>query len=428
MANGTVDLPDIVVTPGEGDTPGTTPGSQPGSTKGSGTGTARPTDENKPQPDVRNYPPYLGRAVVIINGAEYWEWESVYVRLAKYETPANTFRFTCSEQEQLGQDFTALRIIPGDKCEIRLDGEVAITGEVVTRQVFYDATNHTVELQGQGETGRMNEGAVVSQTGEFKNITFQQLAQTVAGQFGLGVTGTADSAMKFPRVSVQPGESAWELLERHARAANTIMGESSTGQLELGLNPGGSSVIEGVNIIEGRERIHSLKSVGGGEPGMTGGGGGGAGSDFKTVGQAPGNDDEWGANPTHQRQNETGALTSTFNQGFLPKVGLSEIPAWANSMLAGRGAMERNVSDTMQINVTVVTLGWQRNAAVPPVGGLWKPGDTVTVHSPMLVMYHRPLTLKAVTFSQDNNSGTRSTLELVNAASMGGEAQMTGGK
>src|SRR5262245_4946888 len=103
-------------------------------------------------------------------------------------------------------------------------------------------------------------------------------------------------------------------------------------------------------------------------------------------------------------------------------------------MLKQRGTMERNVSDLLQINVTIVTLGWQRNAAavgtideahaVPPAGGLWRPGDICTIDSPMLVQYSQPLSLKAVTFSQDGNSGTRSTLELVNGAAMGNEPTM----
>jgi prophage tail gpP-like protein len=361
--------------------------------------------------------PYLEHAVVVINGLEYWEWTSVEVRLSKWETPANTFRFTASEQEPQGQSWLAQRIVPGDTCEVYLDGYLAITGEVVTRQVYYDATQHQVEIQGQGVTGRMAESAMVSKTGEWKNIDFKQIASLAASQFGLGVMGTAKSAMQFPRVSVRPGESAWDLVERYSRQANTPLGETSSGQLELGLNAGGGArVVEGGNIISGRENIHSLKSVGGGEPQASG-----AGSDFKATGQAPGNDDEWGANPTHQRQAETPAVTDTFNAGFLSKVALSEVPAWSTKMLQARGNMEANVSDAFQIRVQIATLGWQRNAAVPPAGGLWKPGEMVIVHSPMLVMYNKSLILKAVTFTQNNETGSRSMLELVNPAALGGE-------
>lgn len=427
MARRAIDLDEIVVTPpqgGGGSGTGTHGRTAPADDSNRGPPPNPSTNPNQAKVERRDYDPYSGRAVVVVNGAEYFEWETVQVRLAKYEVPANTFRFTASEREPFGS-FAAMRLIPGDKCEIWLDGEKAITGEIVTRQAYYDGTSHTVELQGQGATGRMAESSMVSKTGEWKNIGFDQLARTVASQFGLGVVGTAGSAIKFPRVSTQPAQSAWELLEPHARASNTVMGETADGQLELGTNAGGGArLVERKNILNGREVIHSLKSVGSGEPQMQGGGGG-AGSDFKTIGQAPGNDDEWGAMPTHQRQVETPALTTTFNKGFLAKVGLSEVPAWANKQLQARTNMERDVSDEFQIKVTLQTLSWQRSATLPVrSGGLWKPGEEVVVWSPMLVMYDRKLTLKAVTFSQDDKTGTRSTLELVNAAALGGEPQM----
>ena len=61
--------------------------------------------------------------------------------------------------------------------------------------------------------------------------------------------------------------------------------------------------------------------------------------------------------------------------------------------------------------VTIGLVGWQR----PGLGGLWIPlADNVTVNSPMLVLNNQSLMLKAVTYTQDNRSGTRATLELVN--------------
>jgi prophage tail gpP-like protein len=58
--------------------------------------------------------------------------------------------------------------------------------------------------------------------------------------------------------------------------------------------------------------------------------------------------------------------------------------------------------------------GWLK-----PSGGLWHRGQNVTVQSPMLVMNGVPLILKSVTFSQDNSTGTRSMLELVNTKALG---------
>lgn len=357
--------------------------------------------------------PYQGRAVIVIDGSVYWEWESVSVRAAAYEN-TRTARFTCSEQTPTPKSWSAMRIVPGQKCTVLLDGYLAMTGEVITRQVFYDATQHTVEIQAQGKSGRMSNASVVSQTGNWKNIDFRQLAQTLAQPFGVNVSGQPGSNQQFPRVSTTPGESPWELMEQHARATKTPLSENAQGEIVMGVMGMGASVIEGVNILEGREVIHSLMGVGGG-----GVPGAGEGSDYTSMGQRPGTDDDWGAK-ANQVHSEKPPIDTAFSQGFLPKSSISEVPAWMNQQMDNRSNMEAMYSSTLQIWVNVTTLGWQRNCSVPGAGGLWEPFDKVTVLSPMLVMYGQTLQLKAVTWTQDNTSGTRSHVELVNDKAMGG--------
>jgi len=354
---------------------------------------------------------------VVIDGSVYWEWESVSVRAAAYEN-TRTARFTCSEQTPTPKSWSAMRIVPGQKCTVYLDGYQAMTGEVVTRTVFYDATQHSVEIQAQGKSGRLSNASIVSQTGNWKNIDFHQLATLLAQPFGVNVTGQPGSNQQFPRVSATPGESPWELMEQHARATKTPLSENAQGQIVMGVMGMGTSVIEGINILEGREVIHSLASVGGGGvPGASGEGGPGEGSDFNSMGQRPGTDDSYGAK-ANQVQSEQPAITTDFNQGFLPKQQVSEVPAWTNQQMDNRSNMEAMYSDTLQIWVNVVTLGWQRNCSVPGAGGLWEPFDQVTVLSPMLVMYGQTLQLKAVTWMQDNTGGTVSHVELVNGKAM----------
>src|SRR5262252_361537 len=148
-----------------------------------------------------------------------------------------------------------------------------------------------------------------------------------------------------------------------------------------------------------------------------GNGGSGGPQAYTSSGQAPGNDDQWGADPTHQRYQQLDS-NAQFADQFKPAQLPSEMPAWANDFLKNRGRFENNVDDGNQIFVTITVTGWQKPGGSPepkPGGGLWEPGEIVEVESDWLIM-HRPLTLKAVTFSQDNETGTRSTLELVNTA------------
>jgi prophage tail gpP-like protein len=340
-------------------------------------------------------PPYLQRAVIVVDGAEYYEWETVSVRCAIMEQPPRQARFTCSEQEPFGDSFAALRIRPGQSCSVYLDGELAITGMVATRQVFYDAHQHSVEIQVVGDVTKLTYSAAVTKTGEFKNIDVTSLAKALSSTYGVNVTTVGNvNQEKFPRAAVQPGEHVWDCVERFCRPAGAFMGSNAGGDLVLygGAGQGGDEVIEGVNILEGREVIHSLS----------------AGTGYSGASQTAGTDDAHGAqqNQVHNEQNASDVAGVGQQSG--PRRMLSEVPT-SLSMIKKRVGFENAVDQTLQISVTVTVLGWQR-----PSGGLWEPWQTVIVDSPMLIMNGQSLTLKAVTFTQDNNTGTRSTIELSN--------------
>jgi len=357
-----------------------------------------------PLPQITRYP-YLNRAVVIVGGQEYFEWESVSVRCALMEVPPRTCRITCSEMEpDYPRSRSAFRIRPGDNCSVILDGYLVITGIVATRQVFYDAKQHTVEIQACSQSAVLGHGAAQQDGGQFLNKHAGDIAQSLAGKLGVGVKIMGDPGQALDRFSIRPGEHAGEAIERAARMGKLFQTGDAHGNLVLMSGPiaGGGTVVEGANILEGREVIHSLSAASG----------------YETAGQAPGSDDHWGAvqNLMHDMQ---GSM-SQFSPGNMMQKTMNEIPSFKQSILRARGGMENNVSDMNQIFVTVSLLGWQRQTVT---GGLWEPGEVVNVNSPMLIMFDNPLILKAVTFSQDNNSGTRSTLELVNYAAFGGYAQ-----
>lgn len=414
----TLDLDEVEVKPDKPDTDATGDAAPEGkgadSTGGEGRDTPAGGTNRSPKAFFR--PPFLMRAVVVINGAEYFEWETVQVRIEWMGRPPRHARFTCSEQTPWAEDWAFLRIRPGDQCEIFLDGMLVITGQVCTRQVYYDATQHSVEIQSVGMTDVLGRGAAISPTGEWNNKTLVEIAKSVIAPYGLKMKtlGRVEN-QKFKRAASQPGETAIEFLEKYARQNNSMTGESNDGAfLIMGTvsDSGMPAVVEGNNILIGREVIHNRTIAAGGNfPQASSGSGGG--QPYTSSGQRPGNDDDWGAKPTHGTYSQSGS-SSGFSSQFLPKMMQSEIPAWSKKMLEGRVRIEKNVDDQNQIFVTVVVVGWQR-----PNGGLWDPGELVFVDSPMLIM-QRPLMLKAVTFSQDNQSGTRSTLELVNAAAMNG--------
>jgi prophage tail gpP-like protein len=71
-----------------------------------------------------------------------------------------------------------------------------------------------------------------------------------------------------------------------------------------------------------------------------------------------------------------------------------------------RQQMEGQRSGMEQLEVTIVVQGWLK-----PSGGLWKAGDKAHVKSPMLIV-DEELKITKVEFTQDDKSGTLTTISL----------------
>jgi prophage tail gpP-like protein len=333
-------------------------------------------------------------AEISIEGSIYRDWESVLVRDAEQES-SDFFRFTCSEGMPLAKNWAAVRIRPGDHCTIKLAGILVITGFVETRQVAYTGEAHGIEIIGHSFTRALTYGSAMSKTGEFKNQSYQQIADKIVKPFGIQFKPIGNvSQKKFERLNVAPGETAWNTLETLARLRGITLGSDTGGNLtgRTMWMPTGDSLIEGVNILEGREKM----SISGGVP-----------VDYSTS-QQTSNDERHGpaaAQGAAAQQSNNTQQTGGGPGVYAPRRTLLEHPGdkqdaqSRNQFEAERGGVE-------DLEVQIVVQGWLK-----PSGGLWKAGDRVHVKSPMLII-DESLKIMRVEFTQDNRQGTRTSLDL----------------
>jgi len=334
-----------------------------------------------------------------VGGKTYRDWKTILVYLCRKET-ANYYRFTCTEGMPLAKDVLGLQIRPLMRCTVILGGQPAIDGYVTTRQVAYTATHHGVEITGKTIGYTASHAAAMTPTGELVNKSFMEIANEICQPAGLKVTPKGGiSEKKFPRVNVQ-GQTIWEVLDSCARARNIVIGPSpkpGEGNTFWATTPGFSEetpyVIEGKNILEGREILSALVN-----PGAN-----------AMMGQSPPDAKTgYGAEKTHvpHKSGDAGFGKAMGAAGFYaPSLGMMELPGVKDDVEMRTGA-EDTASNSEQAWVEVVVQGWFR-----PTGGLWSPYDKIHVKSPMLIM-DETLTAKSVTFTQDDRGGTRTTLEI----------------
>lgn len=341
-------------------------------------------------------------AILTVNGSDYQEWETVMVRCSVHEAPAFHCRFTCSEGMPIAKNFAKLQIMPGMTCKVTLAGILAFSGLVESRQVYYDAERHHIEIMCASEMNVIA-GSIIHQTGEWKDKTFKQIFEPQLNRLGVKLVfeGGSPPSYKFKRLSAIPGEGLYDLMETAARTLGIHFSSNPEGDFVVIMGPLSEtdSVTEGKDILIGREILF--------RPSIT--------SHMPAAGQGTGDNENYGPKVSHMPFHQE-ALKEFMSMSFAtaPAVIRNELATSDKSMLKGRVGMEGAIMEGDKITVFATVQGWLK-----PSGGLWKRNMKVVVTSPMLVMEGRELSTKSVVFTQDNQTGSRTLLELCNPAAMG---------
>jgi prophage tail gpP-like protein len=219
------------------------------------------------------------------------------------------------------------------------------------------------------------------------------VAQAVFGAYGVGVVtvGSPDNS-PFKNLQSQPGEFNWDFVETHARPRGVVLGSDHLSNfLIIGdhVNPVIATLQEGVNIkrmnclinIENAYGIYGATAIG-----------------------SAGSDDQWGSDISDLRQYAQGQGPANRNILVPAPSSIQTIPD-----VQKMAHNEAKWSDGTKIQASVVVQGWMQ----PGTAQLWRAGDNVSVWSPMAVIKNQILKIQTVTFTQDRNSGTETTLDLV---------------
>ncbi|KYK50050.1 hypothetical protein A1D31_22320 [Bradyrhizobium liaoningense] len=334
-------------------------------------------------------------AVLNVNGRTFEDWESVWVQ-ERWADSSTVFRFTAAERDPIFSKSGVFPLIgklqfkPGDKCTVTLAGQLAVTGYIETRQVAYDENAHGVMLIGKSATAWAARSSVDTKTGNFDKKNIQQVAQEVLSEHkvGLKVIGQLDLT-PFDKLQNEKGELIWDFLERIARPRGVVMGSDSHGNfLLIGEHAGAikAQLVEGQNIKSCQCIITEEHTY----------------SEMRVDGQAPASDDNAGTAASEMK-----AVVSGTSPIFAKLITAAEQPVKTQAELQNRAKNENIWHEGTKIQATIVVQGWLRDGS-----SLWHAGDDVSVYSPM-AMLNNNLTAQNVTFTQDNNSGSITTLDLV---------------
>jgi prophage tail gpP-like protein len=330
-------------------------------------------------------------AVLKVGAGEFQDWETVFVQI-RWGDPFDYARFTAAERKDDTNvtHWQSYQIKPCDNVEVFLAGQRAFQGVVVERQVAYDIDNHGIQFLCKGGAFWRWKTSVNTETGSFDNMNFEAIYKKLMGPKAQ-VVGTLNPR-QFDKLQAQIGESNWDFLERLARVRGIILAGKGEQAVAIGdhYTTPVAMLIEGVNIKSLNCTISIDQSY----------------LEYRIVSQNPPSDDQNGsaANQMVGRWGGQTACPTWVSVNILP----AEQPVKSQEELVDRAKNEAKWHEASVIKITAVVQGWRYDNV-----NLWQVGSSVIVDSPMTGLPPAKFSLQRITFTQDRNSGSQTTLDLV---------------
>jgi len=175
---------------------------------------------------------------LLIGGKLYAGWTSVSIDTG-IDHMAAAFDLQLTEREPGTVDRRDIKA--GAACEVRIGGEVVITGYIDQLAPSFDNRSHTISARGRSRAGDLIDCSAVASPGHWSGRTIDKIAAALVAPFGLKVTARAPVGAPFRRFALQPGETVFEALSRMARFRGLLAVSTPAGDIEL-ITPAASPV------------------------------------------------------------------------------------------------------------------------------------------------------------------------------------------
>lgn len=170
---------------------------------------------------------------LVVGGVVHRGWRSMKATLS-LDAPAAKFTLELAERWTDDPAQAPRAVKPGAACQLRLDGEVVVDGWIDAVEAAYDSRDHVLTVVARDRLGDLVDcAAVLDGPHEWADLRLDEIARRLAAPFGVTVAAEVDAGQPFPRFAIQPGETAWEALDRAARARGILLAGSGTGVLRL---------------------------------------------------------------------------------------------------------------------------------------------------------------------------------------------------
>jgi prophage tail gpP-like protein len=347
-----------------------------------------------------------------INGVKFEGFEQISVSKS-VETISGSFTFSATSN-----NVTTFPIKRSDACKVFINNEAVINGYVDIVDVAYDATSHSISVQGRDRTEDIIDSTLIGKKEFVAPIALTDIIRTTLDSNGLSainIVNNAGTIAIFPegtQFSSETGNTIFEFIEKYAQKRQVLLTTNGNGDLVLARS-GTRQAITSLQNLQGGQTNNILsgsisytseglynKYVMRSQDNIGAGAFGGSVEPANAVNRKGEAEDE---SIRESRQLEIPSKSSD-DSGDLGKLAI-----WHMNLRRARAT-------TYSVNVQ----GFYQDEAQTR---LWKPNELVKVDDDFSDI-HSTLLVKSVGYSQSLTSGSTTAIELVSKNSYTLEAQI----
>lgn len=321
-----------------------------------------------------------------INGRDYAGWKSARVTRG-IETVCGGFALSVADRWAGQQEPWPIR--EEDECALLLGDERVITGYVDGRTLSFGPEEHAISVSGRDAASALVDCSADLDKWEFSNFSVLDLAKKVGDQFGLRVSLQAGLQLaQADKLSVDPGDTGWDVLERLCRTAGVLAVSDGDGGIVLtrvGSEKATTALEEGQNILQASLDCDATKRF----------------SAYRVLAQERGSDRASGKTVAAVRGVAVDEGVQRVERLLIVRGDGGMTPAQAKT----RAQWEATVRAARAHTVNVTVQGWEQGD-----GSLWPVNALVRIKSPLLGLDTEML-IKETVFSLDEG-GTTTELAL----------------
>lgn len=315
-----------------------------------------------------------------VNGVDYGGWLDASI---------------CAGIERQSRDFTVgitwkwpgadipRRVRQGDKCQLRIGQDLVLTGYVFGTPIRYDDASISLAIGGRSMTADVVDCAADNRPSDWRKTSILNIVKALAAPYGITVVSEADAGLSPADHTVDPGETAFESIDRLLRMSRLLSTDDAYGRLVIA-EPGSagraSDRLElGYNVLTGEAPLDFSDVF----------------SEYVCKGQRSGTDSDFGPAASEVEARVTDGRVTRRRT-----LVLNESGQMTTDIATKRVKWERENRISKALETRYAVQGWRQAN-----GDLWRHNQIVRVVDPV-IGFDRDMLISEIEYGLSEERGT----------------------